>query len=197
VKAKSGLMLLGGVLIVAPALLVANQDQANKPGMEPPVAVVSEPVIPVADSPLVGAGPQEGGGSKSGEAETKGAEVAVSPKVLAADFSEQDKLLADRIEARWKSLVEKDFASAYGYTLPSYRQANTLEQSTKEYGRAVGWRMAQVRWIRYDTPEIARVGIALETEQATPWSGGQLEKRVTGIDETWLNRDGVWWLSPK
>jgi len=195
VKAKSGLMLLGGVLIVAPVLLVANQ--ADKPGMEPPVAVVSEPAIPVAASPSVAAGSQEGAGNKAGEADTLGVEVAVPPEILAADFSEQDKLLADRVEARWKALIERDFAAAYGYALPSYRQANTPEQFAKGYGRAVGWRMAQVQGIRYDAPEIARVKIALETEQATPWSGGQLEKRVTGIDETWLNRDGVWWLSPK
>jgi len=195
VKAKSGLILLGGVLAVVPGLLVANQ--AVQPGVEPPVAVVPEQAVPVADPHSVAPGPQEGGGSKAGEAESQGAEVAVAPEILAADFSEQDKLLADRVEARWKAMVERDFASAYGYTLPSYRQANTLEQFAKGYGRAVAWRMAQVRGIRYDDPEIARVKIALETEQATPWSGGQLEKRVTGIDETWLNRDGVWWLSPK
>ncbi len=194
-KAKTGLILLGGVLVVVPVLLVANQ--ADNPGVEPPVAVVPEQVVPVADPPSVAPGSQEGEGNKDGEAESQGAEEAVFPGILAAEFSEQDKLLADRVEARWKAMVERDFASAYGYTLPSYRQANTLEQFAKGYGRAVGWRLAQVRGIRYDAPEIARVKIALETEHATPWSGGQLEKRVTGIDETWLNRDGVWWLSPK
>ncbi len=193
-KVKSGL-LLGGVLSVVPVLLVANQ--ANKPGMEAPVAVVPESAIPVADSPSVAAGSHEGVGIEAGKAESQGAEVAVPPEILAADFSEQDRLLVDRVEARWKALVERDFAAAYGYALPSYRQANTMEEFTKGYGRAVGWRMAQVRWIRYDAPEIARVKIALETELTTPWSGGQLEKRVTGIEETWLNRDGVWWLSPK
>lgn len=59
VKAKSGLMLLGGVLIVVPVLLVANQ--ADKPGMEPPVAVVSESAIP-SGLPFGGCGFSKRGG---------------------------------------------------------------------------------------------------------------------------------------
>ena len=191
VKAKSALQLL----VVLPVLAVANQ--ADKLGVEPPSPVVPAQTIPVTDTPPVDPGPQEGGPAKADEAQSQATEVAGAREVLAANFSEQDRLLADRVEARWKAMVEKNFESAYGYTLPSYRQANTLEQFAKVPSRSVVWRKAQVRSIRYDDPQIARVKIALESELVTPWSVGQPEKRVTGLEETWLNRDGIWWLSPK
>jgi hypothetical protein len=198
VKAKIGLISLGGMLLVSAVVLVAAQrDEMLQVLADSGAAQVPDQVVPGAGSPPASSGVPEENADKAAEGvDGQMADVAQPPEILVADFSNQDRALAERVEARWKAMVERDLASAYGYTLPSFRQANTLEQFSKGYGRAVTWRKAKVLGIWYDAPEIARVKIALETEQGTPW-GGQPEKRVTRIDETWLNRDGVWWLNPK
>ena len=194
-KVKFGFIQLVGVMaVVSPALLVANETE--KPGVDTTVTLLPGQAPPVAEAvPAVERAPLEENAGEKGKAESKPKEASGPPEKLVADFSEQDKALADRVEERWKAMVERDFKSAYSFALPSFRQATTLEQFSNRFGKAVAWRKAQVRGIRYDSPEIARVKIALETELTTPW-GGKPEVRVTRIDETWLKRDGIWWLNP-
>jgi hypothetical protein len=102
--------------------------------------------------------------------------------------------LANRVEAYWRALSERNFEAAYAFLLPSYRQTHTAEQYGSRFGGAVRWRVATVQGIRYDTPKVAHVRLNLETEHVPSW-GGQAERLVTRLDETWLNRDDEWWLS--
>jgi hypothetical protein len=109
-------------------------------------------------------------------------------------FRALDKELAGRVEARWRALIDGNFTAAYDYTLPSYRQTHTAQQYRSRFGNAVRWRVATVQGIRYDNPIVAHVRLSLETEHVPSW-GGQAERLVTRLYETWLYRDGEWWLS--
>jgi hypothetical protein len=198
-----------GTSITASALLslivcfavVAESDLHT--GSLPPAGAAAEQAVPgPMDSP-----PVESAGA-AGDTETDAApEAAVagtSPAGMSGkteakeisrdEFRPQDKELTGRAEARWQSLVKGDFEAAFGYTLPSYRQTHTLEQFRNSFGKAVTWILATVQGIRYDTPEIAHVRLNLEYEYVPSW-GGQAEKMVTQFHETWLHRDGEWWLS--
>jgi hypothetical protein len=121
-------------------------------------------------------------------------ESGAAKEIPADEFRPQDKELAGRVEARWRALIDGNFAGAYAYTLPSYRQTHTAQQYRSQFGNAVRWRVATVRGIRYDTPAVAHVRLSLETEHVPPW-GGEAERLVTRLYETWLYRDGEWWLS--
>lgn len=120
--------------------------------------------------------------------------VAPSPVVARAAFSPCDKALATRVEARWQAMIDKDFAKAYQFTLPSYRETNSLDQFKGRFGEAVTWRTAKVVSLQYSGTETVRLSIELEVEYVPSW-GGDKQTALTQVDETWLSREGSWWLS--
>jgi hypothetical protein len=180
----------GGAAGVAPAL-GGTASEGVGPGAD------QQQEAPAVASDVV---PAESAAEKPAEAAVAaGSELAAQEapgrnEIARDDFGQQELELASRAEGRWKSLVEGDYAAAYGYTLPSYRQIHTLEQYATRFGKAVRWRVAKVQGIRYDSPTIAHLSIDLEADVALPW-GGQTERVVTRLYETWLNREGEWWIS--
>ena len=117
-----------------------------------------------------------------------------SPVIARTAFSPCEKTLATRVEARWQAMIDHDFATAYQFTLPSYREANSLEQFKSRFGAAVTWRGAKVTSLQYVGPETVRLSVDLEVEYVPSW-GGDKQKAITAVDETWLSREGSWWLS--
>lgn len=130
--------------------------------------------------------------SAAGEPKTK--TEALNAEILASDFGPKEHAIAERAEGRWRALAQRDFAAAYRFTLPSYRQTHSEEQYRKRYGNAVTWRVAKVYGIRYTSPRVAKVRLGLEAE-LVPTSGEGAEKVVMRIDETWLEREGAWFVS--
>jgi hypothetical protein len=165
----------------AAAIAAPEKDAIGKA----PSAVTASPRVEDGVAPAKGED-KKVGASASGS--------GVAQEILRSDFRSQDKALAHRVEARWQSLIEANFEVAYAYTLPSYRQTHTAQQYRSLFGAAVRWRVAAVQGIRYDAPTVAHVRLNLETEHVPPW-GGQAERMVTRLYETWLFRSGEWWLS--
>jgi hypothetical protein len=189
-------------VVASAAMLATVEPKADEP--VPPardgVAVVGPGQAVLGGSPSeapasardqAGVAPEKGVDAKAG-VPTPGSGIA--REIAAGDFRPQDRELAHRAEARWRSQIEGNFEAAYGYTLPSYRQTHTVQQYRGLFGSVVRWRLATVQGIRYDTPSVAHVRLNLETEHVPPW-GGQAERLVTRLYETWLYRGGAWWLS--
>jgi hypothetical protein len=192
------------LLSVCPPVVAEVQPDASSP--PDPVAKSAAPAAASREeSPAPAEAPSDAAAVSDGEHATNPAQDAgeagasathpgAAKEIPRDAFGPEDKALADRVEARWQALVERNFEAAYAYLLPSYRQTHTAEQYRSRFGNAVRWRVATVQGIRYDTPKVAHVSLNLETEHAPSW-GGQAERLVTRLHETWLNRDDAWWLS--
>lgn len=105
--------------------------------------------------------------------------------------------LERRVTDRWKLLVAKDAAKAYGYLTPGYRATTTPAQYDE-------WmRTRQVKWTagKYvdrhcddKTTCVVSVEVAIETK--LPGIPG-VQASAGVIDENWLQIEGVWYHLPK
>lgn len=104
----------------------------------------------------------------------------------------EEARLRERVDGRWQALIQGEFQSAYEYELPSFRERTSFEQYRGRFGQAVEWHMVTITDVSYDSPEVARVRVAID-HSFTPSSGAQVVRTVSGMRETWLKRDGQWW----
>ena len=182
-----------------PGASIAPSSVAAEPAVEASVVLPGGPVPEPKSEAVAESSSEPAAEPETDVSATPQGEAAAEPKTAPnewsrADFRPQDGMLAERVEARWAALAKGDFKAAYAYTLPSYRQTHSFEQFASRFGGAVTWRVATVQAIRCDTPQAARVRLALEYEYVPSW-GGEAEKLVTRLHETWLDREGEWWLS--
>ena len=179
-------LLMSVMSFSVPATQVVEQSPST--GESAAAAVTNSPV---ASTPISATGDAK---PERVVADTLPEAVAPSPVVGRAAFSPCDKALATRVEARWQAMIDKDFAKAYQFTLPSYRETNSLDQFKGRFGEAVTWRAAKVVSLQYSGTETVRLSIELEVEYVPSW-GGDKQTALTQVDETWLSREGSWWLS--
>jgi hypothetical protein len=128
--------------------------------------------------------------------------AAVSGCALTPEDSErwresQRPILKERAEARWAGLIKGDAEVAYSYFSPAYRGVVSLQQYKGGLGSAVNWRLARVKDIRYDSPEVASVSVEVAYRFALPLSGGEEIESVRIQDEKWQYGDGGWWYTSK
>ena len=125
--------------------------------------------------------------------------VAGCATVTPADSDEwresQRPVLKQRAEARWGALIKGEYEAAYEYLTPAQRTVVSLQQYKRATGGAVQWRVAQVDDIRYDSPTVAAVSVAVTYRFAPPGSGGKEIESVRQLQEKWLYTDGGWWYT--
>lgn len=103
------------------------------------------------------------------------------------------ELTEARVMARWKAILNGDYAAAYDYLTPAYRSS----VSTLQYQR--GLLLNQVKWTeaRYnesvceDTTCKVKISIDYTLYGAVPGVNSFDGKQV--MEETWLKADGVWY----
>lgn len=95
---------------------------------------------------------------------------------------------------RWKSLIAGDFATAYTFATPSYRQIYSPEAFRGSKQGVVKWVGAEI--LRVDCAETkCSVQVELESKFMTPI---QIKGTVkSGVDETWVREGGQWWMFEK
>ncbi|MEA3638340.1 MAG: hypothetical protein VBE63_00165 [Lamprobacter sp.] len=127
----------------------------------------------------------------SDEAAPPAGQGAESDPIQADDrLSEQH--LSDRVEARWAALAEGDFAKAYEYETPGYRDTVTPQQYPSQFGRAVRWIGAEVLHLDVsETGDRAEVKVLLEYEARTPVGDTYTNRRP--LNERWIASEGDWW----
>ena len=116
---------------------------------------------------------------------------AQPPAVVVAATDEVQ--LKERVLARWQALIQRDFEAAYPFETPAYRAIYTPRQFLAQQGGQVDWRMANVKDIRYDDPDVARVVVEITYRYAEPGAKGQALNLTQDVKETWLRKDGQWW----
>ena len=107
----------------------------------------------------------------------------------------QRPILKQRAETRWNALIKGEYELAYEYLTPAQRSVVSLQQYKRTTGGAVQWRVAQVDDIRYDSPTVAAVSVAVTYRFAAPGSGGKEIESVRQMQEKWLYKDGGWWYT--
>lgn len=142
-----------------------------------------------AMAPAIGglALPAQSGENEAGSSESR--DLGAVADERAADRA----AIEERVNARWRALIAGDFRAAYEFEAPAYREATSYERFAARFGRDVVWRVARVVEIRYDSPEAAKVRVALDYQRKrAPREWGD-EGQTTSYVEKWLKRDGQWW----
>lgn len=107
----------------------------------------------------------------------------------------QRPILKQRAETRWNALIKGEYEVAYEYLTPAQRSVVSLQQYKRTTGGAVQWRVAQVDDIRYDSPTVAAVSVAVTYRFMAPGNGGKEIESVRQMQEKWLYKDGGWWYT--
>ena len=136
-----------------------------------------------------------GASGTSGPQDMPGAPVPDQDRPAAAPgvaLIEEAELRA-RIQARWDAAIKGDFAKAYSFEAPAYREAVSFDDYAFRMGhKQVRWHMATLKELRYDRADAAEAVISLEYSFALP-GGDQIARTRGDISERWIRIGDEWW----
>jgi hypothetical protein len=113
------------------------------------------------------------------------------------DGSSEPQTAQERAQARWDLLVERDFAGAWAFHTPGFRETSTAE--------AWGGVMAQrpVRWTEAQVVDSAcegdRCTVFVDVTYEVPSAPNGLNsvRPTSEVEETWIRTGGKWWYVPE
>lgn len=101
--------------------------------------------------------------------------------------------LRERVRARWRSLISGDFARAYEFETPGFRQATELDSYRASFGSAARWSGVDIRGVELaGDGRVATVDLLVSYEVVLP-DGTQYPGRRP-MTERWLFKEGDWWV---
>jgi hypothetical protein len=106
----------------------------------------------------------------------------------------QEALLRERVQARWQALINRDFDAAYQFGTPAYRAIYTIRQYRLQYGGQIDWQVANAKEIYYDDPNVARVAVEIFYGYVDPDRDNKVSTMSNHVKETWLRKEGQWWI---
>ena len=108
-----------------------------------------------------------------------------------------EEIVAERAQARWDALVERDFQTAWQFYTPGYRQQLPATDFAVEMARRqVRWTEGSVTAVECDEQENrCDVHSIVHYEVPGRFPGVGALKGESGVDEIWLQIDGKWWYS--
>jgi len=109
-----------------------------------------------------------------------------------ADSGTPEEQVAHRSEQRWAALIKHDFAAAYAFNQPAYRQVFKLEQYQKSFGGAAEWKSAQVGKVTCEA-ERCTVKTRLTVTNLIPTFARSIPQLTSDIEEVWIRDEGQWW----
>lgn len=102
------------------------------------------------------------------------------------------QVLTQRAGERWAALIDGDFAKAYAFETPAYRQATPLRLYSSRFGSALRWDKAEVIEVIPDPAgETAVVRVMISYTTMDP--GGGVLRSERPVDENWVKTGGDWW----
>jgi hypothetical protein len=104
----------------------------------------------------------------------------------------QQAALLQRVTAKWGALLRKDFAAAYAFTSPAYRQLYSLEAFKSKFGGNATWRRIEILDVAFKDDNAATVGINLHFVYYQLQPDKALDM-TTYIQEPWVRVDDNWW----
>jgi hypothetical protein len=116
--------------------------------------------------------------------------------VACGQSTSQDETVEERAQARWDHFADRDFAAAWEYYTPAFRQMTAREDFALDMrNRPLRWHAAEVRSAECDEDR-CKVTVSV-TYQPTGASGPHSQMRMTrDIEEQWIRLDGRWWFVP-
>lgn len=110
----------------------------------------------------------------------------------AGKADDPSQVLTQRAQARWQALIEGDFAKAYGFETPAYRQATPLRLYTSRFGSQLRWDKAEVMEVLPDPDGETAVVRVMIFYTAMDAVGGVINGERP-VDESWVRTGGDWW----
>jgi hypothetical protein len=134
----------------------------------------------------------------------KAAFLALSSGILAScaapkQLGESEKsVLIQRVAERWRCLERNDYACAYAFRSPAYRQVYSYEMYRNRYFSALDRRLTGIKVVAYDSGAAVasvRVGVMSMPLKSTSSASRAIGITPTTLTEAWLWGDGEWWYS--
>lgn len=118
--------------------------------------------------------------------------AAPTAKVAGGGAQDVRAIVKERAAARWAGLIDGDFAKAYSFETPAYREVNPLRLYTSRFGSQLRWDAAEVMEVLPDdTGETALVRV-LVSYTSMDAVGGVLQGQRP-VEEHWIRTGGEWW----
>lgn len=108
-----------------------------------------------------------------------------------------EESIEERVLARWNYMIEREFAQAWEYYTPGYRQTMPRDQFEDDMKRR------PIRWYEAELNSVEcqenRCSVTVDiTYRAVSAPHGQSRMRLTRpLSETWVRMDDQWWYSPR
>jgi hypothetical protein len=113
-------------------------------------------------------------------------------RVAGAAAPDVHAILKERAEARWSGLINGDFAKAYAFETPAYREVNPLRLYVSRFGSQLRWDAAEVTGVQPDeTGETALVTVLVSYTSMNSVGGVLNGQRP--VEEHWIKTGGEWW----
>lgn len=103
----------------------------------------------------------------------------------------------ERAQARWDHLIADEYARAWEYFTPGYRETSPVEQYVASIQqRPVKWEKAEV--VASDCVE-SRCEVVVDVTYSIPRATAGLEqvRPTRPVRETWIFSQGQWWFTPE
>lgn len=105
--------------------------------------------------------------------------------------------LKERVQARWNTLGNHAFGSAYSYETPNFKKVFAKNLFVKMYSSDVNWHFVDIESVEYDP--LLKVATVITKVDTTSVNLGDKSVGDTKIpvkfNEKWLHINGQWWHS--
>ena len=110
----------------------------------------------------------------------------------------EESVLIQRVTERWRCLERNDYACAYQFRSPAYREVFSYEMYRNRYFSALERRLTGVQVVAYDPGAAVasvRVGVMSRPLKSTSSASRAIGITPTTLTEAWLWGDGEWWYA--
>jgi len=113
------------------------------------------------------------------------------------ELSESNKnVLIQRVSDRWRCLERNDYACAYQFLSPAYREVFSVESYLNGYGSQLERMLTGAKVVAYDRKAAVasvRVGVMSQSLKDTSSASRAIGVTPSTFDEAWLWNRGQWW----
>ena len=106
-----------------------------------------------------------------------------------------EEIVAERAQARWNAVIEKDFEAAWAFYSPGFRQQNDEAVFRVDMARRpVQWQSAGLESVQCEEARCeAEFTVGYKAVGAPGVLSGFEGERT--VDEIWIEIDGQWWYA--
>ncbi len=107
-----------------------------------------------------------------------------------------EQAVAERAQARWDALVERDFGTAYTYYSPGFRSAMTLDEYRGQLSQQrVRWTGAEFLGVECQA-QVCEAEFRVAYDYRMPVQGVGTVSSRRPLTESWIRADGKWYYVP-